>query len=71
MIEIRPFKPEDRAAVVDFVATMQEHERSRVAGLKPGSEMAPTYADAMLRNATAHNGTVLIATLDGGAIGFV
>lgn len=69
-ITIEPFQPDDLAAVVTFVAAIQEIERILVPELKTGAEIGEEYTQRIMRNVAARAGIMLMAKRDGHAIGF-
>jgi ribosomal protein S18 acetylase RimI-like enzyme len=71
MIRIEAFQTSDFAAVVGFVEAIQEHEREQVPELKPGPEIGKQYAEMLMRAVAEHNGCVIMARADAGAVGFV
>ena len=70
-IRIEPFRPQDAAAIVAFVAELQDHEREFVADLKPGADIGQSYADLLLRTAAQRGGVTLMAKAGMQTIGFV
>lgn len=70
-VRIESFEPRDAAAIETFVAAIQEHERLTVTGLKPGAEIAQSYASLLLRNVAERNGVILMARAADRTVGFV
>jgi ribosomal protein S18 acetylase RimI-like enzyme len=70
MIRIEAFQPSDFAAVVGFVESIQEHERDKIADLKPGAEIGKQYAETLMRLVAERNGCMFMARADARAIGF-
>ena len=68
---IEPFAPCDRPLIACFVGAIQEHERASVPELRPGSEIAASYANMIVENAAEKEGVILLAKAGGEAIGFV
>jgi hypothetical protein len=60
-IHIEPFRAQDAAAIVAFVAALQDYEREFVAELKPGADIGQSYADLLLRTAAERGGVTLMA----------
>jgi hypothetical protein len=71
MITIDRYQETDLESVRRFIAGLQDHERELVPALKPGADIALSYADHMLGSARAKSGVVLVAHADGVAIGFI
>jgi ribosomal protein S18 acetylase RimI-like enzyme len=71
MIRVEAYQPADFAAVVRFVAAIQEHERVHVPELKSGPDIAEPYAELLLRSVVERNGCMMLARAEGRAIGFV
>jgi ribosomal protein S18 acetylase RimI-like enzyme len=70
-LEIVPFRPADQPLIAGFVAAIQEHERASVPELRPGSEIAASYADMLVETAAGKHGVILLAKAGGEAVGFV
>jgi GNAT superfamily N-acetyltransferase len=70
-IRIEPFRPQDAATVVAFVAALQDYEREFVAELKPGADIGQSYADLLLLTAAERGGVTLMARAGMQTIGFV
>ncbi|MGF1501739.1 MAG: GNAT family N-acetyltransferase [Paracoccaceae bacterium] len=72
-VEIRPAGPEDRAALIRFMARLQDFEREIEPNRRPGDAMAEAHMAALLAWVAAAGGGCLVAEeLDGaGAVGFV
>lgn len=70
-VRIEPFSPQDAAAIVAFVQAIQDHERRSVTDLKPGVDIARSYADVLMRNVADRRGVILMARSGGQAIGFL
>jgi ribosomal protein S18 acetylase RimI-like enzyme len=70
MVTIDAFEPSDLATLTRFVEAIQEHERVDVPDLKSGSEIAPGYAQTMVRTASERNGCIRMARAETETIGF-
>jgi ribosomal protein S18 acetylase RimI-like enzyme len=70
-VEIEPFQPTDAPLIAGFVAAIQEHERAYVPELRPGGEIAASYANMIVANAAGKDGVILLAKAAGEAVGFV
>jgi ribosomal protein S18 acetylase RimI-like enzyme len=69
--EIESFNPADLPLIAAFVAAIQEHERACIPDLRPGSEIAASYADNVVAVAGEKDGVILLAKAAGEAVGFV
>ena len=69
--EIEAFAPADRPLIARFVGAIQEHERALIPELRPGSEVAASYAGMIVENAAKRDGVILLAKAAGEAVGFV
>src|ERR1043166_441176 len=70
-LEIAPYAPADLPLILGFVAAIQEHERALVPALRPGSEIAASYANMIVENAAEKDGIILLAKAAGEAVGFI
>ena len=70
-IEIRDMRPEDRAAVVRFMAALNDFEIALSPDRAPGAAMADGHVDFLLAEVERLGGFTLIATVDGEAAGFL
>jgi len=70
-IVVRPARPENRPALVGFMAALQNHERAFHADRRPGEEMAGAHFAELERQATKTGGCVLLALEAGNPIGFL
>ena len=68
---IRPYRPTDRAALLDFVAALQDFERTLHDSRRPGSDMAAPYLAHLEEKVTTCSGRILVAELDERPTGFV
>jgi ribosomal protein S18 acetylase RimI-like enzyme len=71
LLRIEPFQPADLPLVATFIAALQDHERATVPELKPGSEIAAAYVEAMARRFRENDGVMLIARRETETVGFV
>jgi ribosomal protein S18 acetylase RimI-like enzyme len=71
MFEIVRYRSADFQALVQFVEGIQEHERAAVPELKPGREIGPFYAEALVCKVSNQDGCILMAQAGGRNIGFV
>ena len=70
-IRIEPYRPQHFAAVVAFVAALQDYERADVPELKPGTEIGQSYTDLLMRTVAQRNGVMLMAMAAEQTVGFV
>lgn len=63
-VRIEPARQADRGVVERFLAAIQEHERRDVPELRPGAEIAASYA-ALVGEAVLKNDGVLLLAWDG------
>jgi ribosomal protein S18 acetylase RimI-like enzyme len=70
-VEVVPFAPGDLPLIADFVAAIQEHERATVPELRPGSEIAASYANMIVATAAGKDGVILLAKVAGETLGFI
>jgi ribosomal protein S18 acetylase RimI-like enzyme len=68
---IRALHPDDLPDLERLVAEMQDYERRLDGRLRPGSEIAEAYTNAMLAECAGHDGVVLVAELDDEVVGFI
>ena len=71
MLRVDLFQSADLPLVATFIAAIQEHERASVRELKPGSEIADSYAEAMVRRIRESDGVMLMARDESETLGFV
>jgi ribosomal-protein-alanine N-acetyltransferase len=72
MLHIREWDPSrDRPAVRACFVELQDFERELEPGMPPGERIADAYLDLMLRRCCEFEGVVLVAELDGAAVGFL
>ncbi len=71
MFEVVRYESADFDALIQFVEAIQEHERAAVPELKPGPEIGPLYAEALISKVWYQGGCILMARAGGQAIGFV
>jgi ribosomal protein S18 acetylase RimI-like enzyme len=69
--KIEPCNAADLPLLAGFVAAIQEHERASVPGLRPGGEIAASYAGTIVDTAAQKDGVILLAKADSAAVGFV
>jgi GNAT superfamily N-acetyltransferase len=70
MLEIEPYRPADLPVIERFIATLHDAERQLDPRLSPGIELAADGLQRMLSDAADGKGLVLIARVDGIAVGF-
>ena len=70
MYRIEPYRPADHAAIVDFAAAIQEHERVLVPALRTGEEIKASYTERILARVAERNGLILVARDGDRAVGF-
>jgi ribosomal protein S18 acetylase RimI-like enzyme len=71
MFQIVPYLSSDFPALIEFVEAIQEHERTGVPDLKPGSEIGLLYAGMLVQQVSSHEGYILMARAGSRSIGFV
>lgn len=69
-VSIRAASPDDRPALVAFMAELQAHERAMAEDLADPREMAEPHFTALESWAERNDGGVLVAELDGSLAGF-
>jgi ribosomal protein S18 acetylase RimI-like enzyme len=70
MLRIEPYQPADRSRVASFVAAIEELERASVPELKPGAEIAASYAEMLERSVREKDGVMLMARRGRETVGF-
>ena len=70
MYRIEPFQRADLPIVAAFVCAIQEHERIATPELRPGSEIASSYTELLLRTVADQDGVMLLAKHRDNCIGF-
>ena len=70
MYRIEPFQRADLPIVAAFVCAIQEHERIATPELRPGSEIASSYTELLLRTVAEQDGVMLLAKHRDHCIGF-
>ena len=71
MLRIDPFQRADLPIIADFVAAIQEHERTTVPTLKTGEEIRSSYTNRIVERATARRGMILLARDGTDVVGFI
>jgi ribosomal protein S18 acetylase RimI-like enzyme len=69
---IREFHPDtDKQAVIALIAELQDNEKSFDDRIPPGSEMAETYYDWMLKRNAEYAGKIFVAESGGAVVAFI
>ncbi len=69
-IEIRAYRPEDDAALVELVRELQAYEAVIYDRLVPASEIGRWYVERLLKDCAEHKGEIRIAECDGRIAGY-
>ena len=70
-IRIRPYEDRDRAAVIDALTGIQEHERTMHDTRVPGAPVTPGYLDGLLKDIADQSGAMFVAERAGTFAGFI
>ena len=69
-VKIRPFKAEDRPALLGLVRELQETQLAHYDRMKPPSAIGDDYIDGLLKACSANTGTILVAVEDAALVGY-
>jgi GNAT superfamily N-acetyltransferase len=70
MLQIEPYRPADLPVIERFIAALYDAERELDARLSPGVELSANGLKQMLDDVADGKGLVLMARVDGIAVGF-
>ena len=67
---IRPYRVDDREAVIACVRALQTYEVQYEPRMKPPQDIGDWYVDGQLEECRQKNGVILVAELAGGIVGY-
>jgi GNAT superfamily N-acetyltransferase len=70
MIEIKPYSSADYEAFISLARELQGYETQFYDLMKPAEDIGPWYLDLLKEYAQKEDGTILIAWVDGRALGY-
>ncbi len=71
MRTISAYQPSDLGIIAEFVSAIREYERAAVPELKPGHEIAQSYAEQLVRLTSERMGCIFLAKTKARPIGFI